>query len=131
MSENKLKDIMENFKAEYQVMAQDANGSVGGLAILWNLTEVLFEDWVSIPQILTGKFRNLGSNVWALLLGVYGPHLLGESGAFLEMLSNLRNLYLDELCMVGGDFNMITTLGEKKGRNEKNRFRYGSLQRNH
>ena len=44
ISEEKLKDIMENFKPKYQVMAQDANGSARGLAILWNPTEVLFED---------------------------------------------------------------------------------------
>jgi len=56
INERKLKEIMEDFKSEYQVMAQDANGIGGGLAILRNLIEVLFEDWVSIPRILIGKF---------------------------------------------------------------------------
>lgn len=50
--EGKLKEILQNFNPTYEVMAQDARGSVRGLAILWNPTEVNFKDWVSVPRIL-------------------------------------------------------------------------------
>lgn len=38
----------------------------------------------------------------------------------------MRNLYLEYLWAVGGDFNMITSLVEKKG-NEKNGYGHGNL----
>jgi len=46
---------------------------------------------------------------------VYGPHLSGEGAAFLYSLQALSNIYPDELWIVVGDFNMLTSLGEKKG----------------
>lgn len=50
-----------------------------------------------------------------LLTGVYGPHIPGERRDFLQKLANMRNLYLENLWVVGGDFNMIISLDEKKG----------------
>lgn len=47
---------------------------------------------------------------------LYGPYIVGEREAFLQKLVNLRNLYTKDLWIVGGDFNMITTPGEKAGR---------------
>lgn len=42
-------------------MAQDANGSIGGLMIIWNPREVCIEDWVSLPKILSSKFQIIRS----------------------------------------------------------------------
>ena len=58
--EQKLKDIMRKFKPHYEITGQDAIGSAGGLAILWNPEEIQFESWVSVPRILSIKFRNIG-----------------------------------------------------------------------
>lgn len=77
ISEQKLKEIMSKFNPNYEIMGQDAIGSAGGLEILWNPEEVQFENWVSMHQIILGKFRNIGSQEWVLLTGVYGPHLTG------------------------------------------------------
>lgn len=49
ISSQKLEDIMRKQKIHYEVMGQDAIGTAGGLAILWNLEEVQFENWVSLP----------------------------------------------------------------------------------
>ena len=67
-------------------MAQEATDSAGGLAIIWNPEEVWFDDWVGLPRILSGKFRNIGSKEWVLLTGVYGPHIPGERREFLQNL---------------------------------------------
>lgn len=61
IGEQKLKDIMRKFKTHYEIIGKDAIGSVGGLEILWNPEEIQFENWVSVPRILSGKFRNIGS----------------------------------------------------------------------
>jgi len=39
-----------------------------------------------MPQILSGRFRVIGSNDWVLLTGVYGPHIPGEMRIFLQNL---------------------------------------------
>lgn len=64
---------------------------------MWNLAEVTFEDWVSLSRILSGKFRHVGSREWVLLAGVYGPHILGEKGVFLQNLIKLREAYMEDL----------------------------------
>lgn len=80
--EHKLKEVISNFKPHYEIIGQDVVGSVGGVAILWNLEEVQFEDWISIPQILSRRFRNIGSQEWILLSNVYGPNILSERRNF-------------------------------------------------
>ena len=78
-----LKDIMKNHKPQYQIIGQDTNASTGGLAIIWNPGEIWFEERVSIPWILSRRFRVNGSNDWVLLTRVYGPHIPIEVRAFL------------------------------------------------
>eukprot|EP00253_Pinus_taeda_P003988 PITA_03988 len=74
MKQQQIQAILDKSKSKFEVMAQDAEGSAGGLAILWNLEEVTFENWISLPRILSGVCR-----------------------------------------IVGGDFNLIRGLGEKRG----------------
>ena len=44
VSESKLKGIVLSFKLPYEVIALDSRASVGGLTILWNPAEVVFQD---------------------------------------------------------------------------------------
>eukprot|EP00253_Pinus_taeda_P023904 PITA_23904 len=74
MKQQQIQAILDKSNSKFEVMAQDAEGSVGGLAILWNPEEVTFENWISLPRILSGVCR-----------------------------------------IVGGDFNLIRGLGEKRG----------------
>jgi len=115
ISELKLKEAMGNFRPRYEVVGQDAMGSVGGVAILWNPDEVRFEEWVSMPRILSGKCRNIGSKEWILLSGVYGPHIPGERRNFISNLIKVSGLYKSIPWIIGGDFNMIKSLNEKRG----------------
>lgn len=50
-----------------------------------------------------------------ILTRLYGPHIPGERGTFLQNLVNMRNLYPEDLWIVGRNFNVITSLAEKKG----------------
>jgi len=114
--ERKLKEILENFKPLYEVIAQDTNGNAEGLVVLQNLAEEIFEEWVSLPKILSRKFQHIGSRMWVLVTGVYKPNIPGEKGAFHHNLTKMRNLYPDDLWVIGGDFNMMSpSLAEKKG----------------
>lgn len=99
----------------YEIMGQDATGSAGGLAIIWNPEEIQFENWISLPRILSGTFKVIGSSEWVVLSGVYGPHSLIEQKGFLQNLKAMRRLIPEKPWIIGGDFNMITTLEEKSG----------------
>eukprot|EP00253_Pinus_taeda_P033889 PITA_33889 len=96
-------------------MAQDTDGSAGGLAILWNTEEVIFENWISLPRILSGVCRLAGSRERILVSGVYGPHLPRGRKDFLRNIQAIRSIIPDNLWIVGGDFNLIRDLGEKRG----------------
>lgn len=37
-----MEGIIKNSKLQYEVMGQDAIGSAGGIAILWNPNEIIF-----------------------------------------------------------------------------------------
>lgn len=80
---------MSKFKLHYEIIGQDAIGSAGSLEILWNPEEIQFENLVSVPRIISGKFRNIGSQEWVLLSSVYGPHILGKCKIFLPNLETI------------------------------------------
>jgi len=115
LKESKLKEVTKSFKPYYEVMGQDATGSAGGVAILWNPEEVQFEDWTSIPRILSRRFGILGSKEWILLSNVYRAHIHNEHRVFFQNLIVICSLYPDSPWKVGGDFNMIKDLSERKG----------------
>lgn len=71
MNHQQIQEILEKSRSKYEVMAQDAVGSAGGLTILWNTEEVIFENWISLPRILSGVFRLVGTRERILISGVY------------------------------------------------------------
>lgn len=109
ISSQQLEGIIKKQKIQYEVMGQDANGTAGGLAILWNPEEVLFENWINSPKILTGLFRMTGSAEWILISGVYRPHIPRDRKKFLKDLQATRRIFPEIPWIVGGDFNMIRT----------------------
>jgi len=110
-----MEGIIKNGRVQYEVMGQDANGSAGGLAILWNTDEVVFENWISLPRILTGTGRIIRTVERILISGVYGPHVPGEREKFLRNVQVSRRIYPKLPWIVGEDFNMIKSMEEKKG----------------
>lgn len=115
MGHQQLVRIMKITKLQYEVMAQDAYGTAGGLTIIWNPEEVLFENWISFPKILLGMFKLIGSEERILILGVYGLHIPREWKNFLKNMQAIRRILPRTLWIIGGDFNMIRMIGEKKG----------------
>jgi len=115
INSQKLEEIARKYKIQYEVIAQDVTGTAGGLAILWNPEEVQVKDWVSLPRILSGSFRMIGSSEWVLITGVYSPHIPRERKNFLKDMQTIRRIFPGIPWIVGGDFNMIKSIGEKKG----------------
>jgi len=115
ISMQQMEGIIKNGKLKYEVMGQDAIGSAGGIAILWNPDEIVFENWISMARVLTGIGRITGTKERILISGVYGPHVLGEREGFLRNVQAVRRIYPEITWIAGGDFNLIKTVEEKKG----------------
>jgi len=67
MRHHQMEEFIAKTKLNYEVMTQDAKGAAGGWAILLNPEEIIFENWVSMPRILTGRFRVIGAEERILL----------------------------------------------------------------
>lgn len=65
-------------------MDLDAQGSARGLTILWNPLEVVFQDWLESPRIMTGRFRYLGKKELVALIVVYCPPISRKKSNFWE-----------------------------------------------
>jgi exonuclease III len=92
-----------------------AIGTAGGLAILWNTNSLLLENFVTTKWSITADYRLIGSNKPGHLTNVYGPANPRDKQAFLRNLEYLSNLTRHNRWIVGGDFNLIRSLEEKKG----------------
>lgn len=127
VSGQKLQSIIQSFKLQYEVMEIDSAGMAGGLAILWNATEVIADGWISFPRIMTGNFRLLGSEEIILISAVYGPPIPGERVDFLQNIRTLSTMHQEKYWLLGGDFNMILNLSEKKRWYSSGRTGHGSF----
>lgn len=115
ISVQQIEELMVRNKMHYEVMGQDAIGSAGGIAILWNPDDIILGCWTSMSRILTGLGRIVGTKEKVVISGVYGPSSPGEKENFLNNIQSIRRLYLDVDWIIGGDFNLIRSLEEKKG----------------
>jgi exonuclease III len=95
----------------------DARGAAGGLAMLWNPTTVLLDNFFTSKWTITTSFRLIGSNKQGYITNVYGPPRPGDKEAFLQHLEWVAEHLGPQRWILGGDFNMITGLEEKNGGN--------------
>eukprot|EP00253_Pinus_taeda_P008691 PITA_08691 len=115
ISIQQIEELIVRNKMHYEVMGQDAIGSAGGIAILWNPDDIILGSWTSMSRILTGLGRIVGTREQVVISGVYGPSSPGEKENFLNNIQSIRRLYPDVDWIIGGDFNLIRSLEEKKG----------------
>jgi exonuclease III len=54
-------------------MFTDSRGAAGGLAILWNPTIIIMENFYSTRWTLSASYRLIGTNKTGLITNVYGP----------------------------------------------------------
>jgi hypothetical protein len=112
----------------------DSKGMAGGLAILWNPNSVILNQGLSTPGTLTTHYRAIGSDKDGWITNAYGPQTVPEKEIFLQQLAYLSSLANNQRWIVGGDFNMILTLEEKRGgrkRLEQDSIRFQELLEQH
>ena len=60
-------------------------------------------------------FKLTGMEERILISRVYGPHSPRDRKDFLNNVQTIRRILLGNLWIIGGDFNLIRELGEKRG----------------
>jgi exonuclease III len=90
-------------------------GTAGGLAILWNTNSLPMDNFITTKWSITTDYRLIGSNKPRHLTNVYGLTNPRDKKAFLRNLEYLSNLTRHNRWIVGGDYNLIRSLEEKKG----------------
>jgi exonuclease III len=92
-----------------------ATGTAGGLAVLWNPATVRLENFTTTRWSITTDYRLIGSNKPGHITNVYGPANPREKQAFLRSLDYLYSLLRHKHWTIGGDYNLIRNLEEKRG----------------
>lgn len=54
-------------------MMIDTSGMEGGIEVLWNPNQVIFEDWIGTCHTLSETLQPVRSDVWCSLIVVYDP----------------------------------------------------------
>eukprot|EP00253_Pinus_taeda_P014645 PITA_14645 len=112
---SELVEIIEKSNLPYQVIGQDAIGAARGIAILWNPNELIIDNWSSMNGSLTGLGRIVGTTQQVAITGVYVPPSSGRKEQFINSFKSICRLYPEAAWIIGGDFNLIRSLDEKKG----------------
>ena len=87
----------------------------GGMAILWQPRVVDLLEWRAGHFSLLADFQILGTEIKGTIMNIYGPSAFPLKQAFVHHLRWLCAMAKEGNWIIGGDFNLITSLQEKKG----------------
>ena len=103
----KLWDISES-------MGIDAKVFSGGFSILWDPSRVTLTGFQGTRNVITTNFKVVGFPISGIIMNVYGPQKSVDKHSFLSSLKHLRESLPNVHLVVGGDFNLITSLEKKR-----------------
>ena len=87
----------------------------GGIAILWQHKFVDLSDWKASRFSLMADLKILDACTTGTIANIYGPNAFAQKQDFIHHLRWVDSLAKEGRWIVGGYFNLITVLREKKG----------------
>ena len=96
-------------------MGIEARGFSSGFCILWDPSQVSPTGFQETHNSITANFKVVGFPISEIITNVYGPQKYLGKRSFLSSLKNMRESMPNENLVLGGHFNLITCLEEKKG----------------
>ena len=93
----------------------DAVGATGGLGIFGDPAQISLKGFVTSHHSLSIDFLLVGSTIRGNMTNVYGPHTSNLKEGFIESLRETHQQVAGRHQILGGDFNLITSLEENKG----------------
>lgn len=110
-----LKERMTKAWKGCEVMTIDAIGAAGGLAMVWHPAKVTLDQFITTPFSISAQFSLIDSGMQGVISNIYGPANPRDKTRFLDSLDYLASWVDHRHWILGGDFNLITSLHEKKG----------------
>lgn len=110
----KLKQIHSKWMDRFEFLEVKAENIVGGILTLWNPQKVSIIDAEASRNYLFVIVQPVGVVDTFLVTNVYGPQRIDEKLGLLNSLAELRSRNQEIPWVLGGDFNMIKPLFEKK-----------------
>ena len=96
-------------------MATNVAGQSRGITILWQPCLVEFSNLQANKFSLMVDFCHMDSGVGGTLGNIYGPNNFPKKQSFMDLLNWFKEQSERGTWVLGGDFNLIANLGEKKG----------------
>ncbi|CAL5438187.1 unnamed protein product [Camellia sinensis] len=117
LTEEDVRTVWVRGKMEY--MGVDADGSAGGLLCIWDPDIFQLKDCCSSRRfiILSGTLFN---HFHCVILNIYAPNDVGSRGNLWKCLLKLKEEFPNPW-LLGGDFNEIRQIGERKGCSRRDR----------
>eukprot|EP00253_Pinus_taeda_P023359 PITA_23359 len=99
----------------FKFLEIESNGREGGLATFWDTRRYQVLVAEASKNYLAMEVQPTGNSSSFLCINVYSPQKLEDKIMLLASLTNFIDRHPDVNFILGGDFNMITSLLEKKG----------------
>eukprot|EP00253_Pinus_taeda_P012273 PITA_12273 len=110
-----ISNLCRKLGRHVEVLENESQGREGGLATMWDSREVQMLSAEANKHYMAVEFQPIGNSGSFLCINIYSPQKLEDKITFLETLSRIIRRHPRSKCILGGDFNMITNLLEKKG----------------
>ena len=110
----KIKAIHSKWLQSFEFLEVKAESIVGGILTLWNPQKISIIDAEASRNYLSVVMQPVGVQETFLVTNVYGPQRIDDKLRFLDSLVDLRSRHEGIPWVMGGDFNMIKSLFEKK-----------------
>eukprot|EP00253_Pinus_taeda_P033102 PITA_33102 len=114
-SSSLIKSISKKLGKPLNFMEVASQGGEGGITTFWDTRNISVIASEATHAYIATEIQITGNSKTYLCVNVYGPQRLEEKIHFLNSLKSLQSRYHASKIIMGGDFNMITTLLEKKG----------------
>eukprot|EP00253_Pinus_taeda_P003205 PITA_03205 len=111
----KLRQIHSKWISEFEFLEVNAENTAGGILTLWNPHKIGILDAEASKNYLSVVIQPVGERDTFFVTNVYGPQRIDDKLRFLDSLVDLKDRHADIPWIMGGDFNMIKSLSEKKG----------------
>jgi hypothetical protein len=116
---DRMEIISKKYWNKYKFLTIESQNTAGGILTLWNPQSVNLLSVEATRHTLSVKMQVIGNTEEVLCTNVYGPQVLEDKRRMLLDLENLKERNSNIHWILAGDFNIITTLAEKKGGNQR------------
>ena len=111
----KLRQIHSKWLSRFEFLEVKVEDTAGGILTLWNPKKINVIDAEASRNYLSVVIQPVGVAETFLVTNFYGPQRIDDKLRLLESLIDLRKKQTSIPWIMGGDFNMIKSLSEKKG----------------